>query len=249
MARLRDPQGGCPWDLQQNFKSVVPYTIEEAYEVADAIERGALDELKGELGDLLFQVVFHARLAEEGKLFDFDDVVEAVVSKMTRRHPHVFGDAVVNSVTEQSESWERLKLDEQNDQRKPESQLDGVTLNLPALSRAEKLQRRAARVGFDWPSVDGVVAKVGEEFKELQQAMHQGNKEAITEEMGDLLFSCANLARHLKIDGEQALRKSNEKFVGRFRAMETKAATQDRDLNEYSATELDELWERVKQES
>lgn len=249
MARLRDPQGGCPWDLEQNFESVVPYTIEEAYEVADAIERGALDELKGELGDLLFQVVFHARMAEETKLFDFDDVVEAVVSKMTRRHPHVFGDAVVNSVTEQSESWERLKLDEQNDQRKPESQLDGVTLNLPALSRAEKLQRRAARVGFDWPSVDGVVAKVGEELKELQQAMHQGNKEAITEEMGDLLFSCANLARHLKIDGEQALRKSNEKFVGRFRAMETKAAAQDRDLNEYSATELDELWERVKQES
>ncbi|HEA26480.1 MAG TPA: nucleoside triphosphate pyrophosphohydrolase [Ectothiorhodospiraceae bacterium] len=245
MARLRDPQGGCPWDLEQNFESVAPYTIEEAYEVADVIERGAFDELKGELGDLLFQVVFHARMAEEARLFDFNDVVEAIVTKMTRRHPHVFGDVTVNSVAEQSEAWENLKREEQGPQQS-NSLLNGVTRNLPALSRAEKLQRRAARVGFDWSSVDGVIAKIGEEIAELQEARKEGDGDAITEELGDLLFSCANLARHLDIDSEQALRKSSEKFERRFRSMELKVQSKERGLKDYSTAELDELWEAVK---
>lgn len=245
MAHLRDPQGGCPWDLEQNFESVAPYTIEEAYEVADVIERGALNELKGELGDLLFQVVFHARMAEEARLFDFNDVVEAIVTKMTRRHPHVFGDVIVNSVAEQSEAWENLKREEQGPQQ-TDSLLNGVTRNLPALSRAEKLQRRAARVGFDWSSVDGVMAKVGEELAELQKAREAGNGDAITEELGDLLFSCANLARHLNIDSEQALRKSSEKFEHRFRSMEQKALADGGSLADYTEAELDNLWEAVK---
>jgi MazG family protein len=247
MARLRDPDGGCPWDLQQNFASVVPYTIEEAYEVADAIERGALAELKDELGDLLFQVVFHARMAEELGLFNFNDVVDAVVNKMTRRHPHVFGDAVVSSIAHQSEEWERLKREERV-AKQHESLLDGVTLSLPALSRAEKLQRRAARAGFDWDSVDGVVAKVGEELAELQQALKEGERGAIEDELGDLLFSCTNLARHLGIDGEQTLRRSCQKFERRFRAMEQQAQSSGRSLVELSATEQDQLWESVKRE-
>jgi len=245
MAHLRDPQGGCPWDLEQNFESVAPYTIEEAYEVADVIERGAFDELKGELGDLLFQVVFHARMAEEAKLFDFNDVVEAIVTKMTRRHPHVFGDVVVSSVAEQSKAWDKLKQEEQGGEQES-SILDGVTRNLPALSRAEKLQRRAARVGFDWTTIDGVIAKIGEELAELQEAREAGNGEAITEELGDLLFSCANLARHLDIDSEQALRKSSEKFEHRFRSMEQKALADGGSLADYTETELDGLWEAVK---
>ena len=262
MARLRDPQRGCPWDLEQNFESVAPYTIEEAYEVADVIERGALHELKGELGDLLFQVVFHARMAEEAGLFDFNDVVEAIVSKMTRRHPHVFGDVVVNSVAEQSEAWEKLKREEQGPVQ-TSSILDGITRNLPALSRAEKLQRRAARVGFDWPSVNGVIARVREEIAELQEVMTcmealnsraQGgagaietdNGDAITEEVGDLLFSCANLARHLNIDSEQALRKSSEKFERCFRTMELKVQSDGGSLADYTEAELDGLWEAVK---
>ncbi len=268
MARLRDPQGGCPWDLEQNFESVAPYTIEEAYEVADVIERGAFSELKGELGDLLFQVVFHARMAEEEGLFNFADVVEAIVTKMTRRHPHVFGDAVINSVPEQSEAWEQLKREEQAEQQ-PEQQsgslLDGITRKLPALSRAEKLQRRAARSGFDWPGVDGVIAKVGEELAELQEAVtcmealnsrahgcagaiEGGDRDRITDELGDLLFSCTNLARHLEIDGEQALRKSSEKFESRFSRMEAKLQAEGKQLQECSEAELDELWEIVKRE-
>ena len=253
MARLRDPEGGCPWDLEQNFESVAPYTIEEAYEVADVIERGELSELKGELGDLLFQVVFHARMAEEAALFKFSDVVEAIVTKMTRRHPHVFGDAVVNSVAEQSESWERLKREEQEGQSS--SLLDGITRNLPALSRAEKLQRRAARSGFDRPSVDGLVARIGEELAELQRvqgcagAMEGENGGAIAGEVGDLLFSCVNLARHLNVDSEQALRKSSEKFERRFRTMELKAQSDGISLADCTGTELDELWQAVKLEN
>jgi len=268
MARLRDPEGGCPWDLEQDFTSVAPYTIEEAYEVADAIERGALSELKGELGDLLFQVVFHARMAEELGLFDFSDVVEAVVTKMTRRHPHVFGEASVNSVAEQSEAWERLKREERTKDENLEEEsslLDGITRALPALSRAEKLQRRAARVGVDWESSAGVLAKISEELDELRDvitcraalnsraqgcagAIEGDNRDAITEELGDLLFSCTNLARHLNVDGEQALRKSNEKFDRRFRAMERRAKTTGNRLAELSDEELDRLWELVKRE-
>ncbi|MCW8888256.1 MAG: nucleoside triphosphate pyrophosphohydrolase [Gammaproteobacteria bacterium] len=251
MARLRDPDGGCPWDLEQNFASVAPYTIEEAYEVADAIERGALGELKGELGDLLFQVVFHARMAEEEGLFCFDDVVEAVVTKMTRRHPHVFGDACVADVAEQSEAWERIKREEQATKilaKLQPSLLDGVTRALPAISRAEKLQRRAARGGFDWPDSEGVVAKIEEELAELQEAMVAGDNDLMTEELGDLLFSCTNLARHLNIDGEQALRRSNEKFEARFRAMELLVQSENRSLDDCSALEQDQLWQKVKRE-
>jgi ATP diphosphatase len=248
MARLRDPDGGCPWDLQQNFASVAPYTIEEAYEVADAIERGALSELKGELGDLLFQVVFHARMAEEAGLFNFSDVVEAVVTKMTRRHPHVFADAVVNSVAEQGEEWERLKREERTKDREEVSLLDGITRSLPALSRAEKLQRRAARVGFDWEGVEGVLSRVGEELTELQEALKSGNRTAIDDELGDLLFSCANLARHLNMDGEQALRRSSQKFEGRFRRMESELRSEGKGLMDLSAAERDQLWEAVKRQ-
>ncbi|NOR51743.1 MAG: nucleoside triphosphate pyrophosphohydrolase [Gammaproteobacteria bacterium] len=248
MARLRDPDGGCPWDLEQNFESVAPYTIEEAYEVADAIERGALGELKSELGDLLFQVIFHARMAEEAALFNFTDVVESIVTKMTRRHPHVFGDAIVNSVAEQSAAWERLKREEQSEQRQSKSLLDGITRNLPAISRAEKLQRRVAPVGLDWSGVDGVIDKISEELGELQEAIASCDRVAMTDELGDLLFSCTNLARHLEIDGEQALRKSNEKFENRFRHVEAKIQAEGGCLSEYPEEILDELWELAKRE-
>ena len=281
MARLRDPEEGCPWDLEQDFASVAPYTIEEAYEVADAIERGELGELKDELGDLLFQVVFHARMAEEESLFNFDDVVEAVVTKMIRRHPHVFGNATVNSVAEQSEEWERLKREERTKGKVESSLLDGITRALPALSRAEKLQRRTARVGFDWENIDGVIGKIEEELAELKEALAHGDasgsrvpehKEAgggttdgdvaegwvgamkdreratIEDELGDLLFSCVNLARHLKIDGEQALRRSSQKFEKRFRAMERRAGTMGTQLDNLSSTEQEQLWREIKEE-
>jgi MazG family protein len=249
MARLRDPEGGCPWDLEQRFETIVPHTIEEAYEVADAIERGARDELRDELGDLLFQVVFYAQLAQEEGSFSFRDVVLGICEKMERRHPHVFGDAEISGVAEQSEAWERQKAGERQSRQpeRPSSEMDGVARTLPALVRAGKLQRRAAKVGFDWHSVAGPLAKIQEEMGELSAEMERAAEpERLEEELGDLLFSCVNLARHLGVEAESALRTANGKFERRFRAMEHTAGT--RTLKSLSLDELELLWGRAKRE-
>jgi MazG family protein len=251
MARLRDPESGCPWDMEQTFQTIAPHTIEEAYEVADAIERGDLGELKEELGDLLFQVVFYARMAQEQGSFDFDAVVRAISDKMLRRHPHVFGSDQVADVAEQSVAWERHKAAERSAKAGPAAPglLDDVARALPALLRAAKLQKRAAKAGFDWPDRSGVVAKVREELAELEQELAadpgQGRLE---EELGDLLFSCVNLARHLKVEPEGALRRANDKFERRFRTMEAIARQRRLSLTEAGSVLLDQLWEQVKSE-
>lgn len=244
MARLRDPQSGCPWDREQDFHSIAPYTIEEAYEVADAIDRNAPDDLKDELGDLLFQVVYHAQMASEAGWFDFADVVEAIVTKMIRRHPHVFGDETIPDAAAQSLAWEQHKAREQP---RRESVLDGVTATLPALTRAVKLQRRAARVGFDWPSPAPVLEKIVEELDEVRREL-DGDAEAqgLTEELGDLLFACANLGRHLGVEPETALRTANRKFERRFREIERRLASAKRDVRQASLAEMDELWTAIK---
>jgi len=248
MAALRDPQEGCPWDREQDFASIAPYTIEEAYEVADAIARDDLTELRDELGDLLFQVVFHARMAEEEGAFDFNDVVTAIVDKMTRRHPHVFGEAEVADAEEQTRAWEKLKAEERKEKGGHHSLLDGVTLGLPALSRAAKLQKRAARGGFDWPSIEGVVAKIEEELNEVRAELESGDEQALGEEIGDLFFACVNLARHAGFDPEASLRAANHKFEQRFRYMEERLETQGQDLEQCSLKEMDRLWLQAKKE-
>jgi ATP diphosphatase len=245
MARLRDPARGCPWDREQNFATIAPYTIEEAYEVADAIERGDMTALKDELGDLLFQVVFHARMAEEAGLFGFRDVAEAIADKMERRHPHVFGDAEIASVAAQNEAWEAHKAAERQASGAAASVLDGVALALPALLRAAKISRRAARIGFDWPDACAVIPKLAEEIVELEAELDQGADPAmVEEEMGDLLFAAANLARKLDIEPETALRRATAKFERRFRQVEALAAERGigRDLDA-----LEALWQEVKQ--
>jgi len=247
MARLRDPQSGCPWDLEQDFDSIVPYTIEEAYEVADAIQRRRYDELKDELGDLLFQVVFHSQLAHESGLFGFDDVVEAIVEKMTRRHPHVFGDAVVEDAEQQSRAWEELKARERSDRDKQTSLMDQVPLALPSLTRAAKLQKRAAKHGFDWPDAAPVMDKVREELGELQAELETGDRARIEEELGDLLFSCVNLARHLELDPEHTLRQANEKFSRRFRALEDHYRSIEGGLASTSPEQMEAVWSKIKQ--
>ncbi len=237
MARLRDPESGCPWDVAQDFVSIAPYTIEEAYEVADACARGDMANLKDELGDLLLQVVFHARMAEEAGVFAFDDVASGIADKMVRRHPHVFGEGVARE--DGHAHWEVIKAAERSDAGHA-SVLDGVALALPALMRAEKLQKRAAQTGFDWPDAEGPRAKVIEELDEIAEA---GGAEAIEEEVGDLLFAAVNLARHLKVDPEAALRRANAKFEARFRGMEDAAG------EGFIALDLDAkeaLWEQVK---
>jgi nucleoside triphosphate diphosphatase len=244
MARLRDPVQGCPWDREQDFATIAPYTIEEAYEVADAIDRGDMAALKDELGDLLFQVVFHARMAEEMGLFGFDDVAEAIADKMERRHPHVFGDVKIASVTAQNEAWEAHKAAERHASGGAESVLDGVALALPALLRAAKISRRAARIGFDWPDPHAVIPKLAEEIAELEAELDQGADPAVVEEeMGDLLFAAANLARKLEIEPETALRRATVKFERRFRQVEALAAQRGigRDLDA-----LEGLWQEVK---
>jgi len=243
MASLRDPQTGCPWDVEQTFSTIAPYTIEEAYEVADAIERHAMDELRDELGDLLFQVVFHARMAEESGHFDFNDVVEAICDKMERRHPHVFGEATVGSAEEQSRAWEKHKSAEREHH---ESALDGVALALPSLMRAEKLQRRAARVGFDWPDISGPLAKCHEEIAEIEQALPQQDQEEIAAEIGDLLFSVVNLARFAGVDPEEALRGCNLRFTRRFQQVESLVEAQEKEMTGMSLQELDALWDEAK---
>lgn len=247
MRRLRDPRGGCPWDVEQTFATIAPYTIEEAYEVADSIERGDLGELRGELGDLLFQVVFHARMAEEADLFDFDDVVTGIVEKMVRRHPHVFADASVGSSAEQTTAWEAHKAAEREAAGEaPSSLLNGVTRGLPALRRAAKLQRRAAGVGFDWTSAERVLDKLSEEVAELREAMSEGGGDAEAE-LGDVLFTCVNLARHLGVDPDHALRRTNGSFERRFRRMEAFAAQEGASLDDLDAEALERLWERAKE--
>jgi len=245
MARLRDPNGGCPWDQQQTFASIAPYTVEEAYEVADAIERGDLDDLKEELGDLLLQVVFHARMAQEQGVFDFADVAAAISDKMIRRHPHVFGDHAYEDQDAQTAGWEALKAQERKAKAKT-GVLDDVPAGLPALTRAVKLTKRAARVGFDWPSTDQVLDKLREEIAELEVEIAAGDQAKAREELGDLLFVCANLARKLDIEPEDALRATNAKFSRRFASIEAALAADGRTPDQSDLAEMDALWDAAK---
>jgi len=248
MVQLRSPDGGCAWDVQQTFATIAPYTVEEAYEVADAIARDDRDELRHELGDLLFQVVFHARMAEEAGDFDFSGVVDAICDKMVRRHPHVFGTEAERQQGAESGSWERIKAAERAEKTDKDaaSALDGIALNLPALKRAEKLGKRASSVGFDWPDTTGVREKIEEEFRELDEACQNEQPEAITEEFGDLLFAIVNLARHLQVDPEQALSSANRKFEARFRGIEALADTRKTPLETLDLDALEALWQAQK---
>ena len=248
MSRLRDPDTGCPWDLQQNFSTIAPYTLEEAYEVAEAIQRNDAADLCDELGDLLFQVVFHAQMARELGWFEFADVVTAINRKLIRRHPHVFADEKVADARAQSEAWEQHKARERAD-RGPEtaSALDGVPLALPALLRAQKIQQRAARVGFDWTELRHVLDKLEEEMAELRRALvAEESTERLQEELGDLLFSGVNLARFLDADAETLLRNASHKFESRFRLVEVLAKQKQRDMQDCSLDELESLWQQAK---
>ena len=246
MARLRDPDGGCPWDLEQDFGTIAPYTIEEAYEVADAIERADFAELKDELGDLLLQVVFHARMAEERDLFAFADVARAINDKMIRRHPHVFGDAETRDSATQSVEWEAIKAAERAGRDRADSALDDVPVALPALKRAQKLQKRAARVGFDWPDALHVLDKVEEEIAEVREALAAGDQAAVAEEIGDLVFVVTNLGRKLSVDVEGATRAANAKFERRFRHIEQRLGEDRRAPQDASLDEMESLWVEAK---
>jgi MazG family protein len=248
MARLRDPETGCPWDRRQDFASLIPYTLEEAYEVADAIERGNFADLRDELGDLLLQVAFHARLAEEQGLFDFEAVAAAIADKLERRHPHVFAGIGFDSDAERLRYWEASKLEEKSKEtgEAPASILEGVAAALPALMEAQKLQKRAARHGFDWDGPEAVFGKVREELGELEQAVASGDTAHIREEMGDLLFVLANLARHLDVDAETALREGNRKFRRRFRFIEACVNRTGKRLADCTLAELDAYWDEAK---
>ncbi|AXI55184.1 Nucleoside triphosphate pyrophosphohydrolase (plasmid) [Pseudoseohaeicola sp. NH-UV-7] len=246
MRRLRDPQSGCPWDIEQDFASIAPYTIEEAYEVADAIERADWAELEGELGDLLLQTVYHTQMGQEAGHFSFDSVVRAIADKMVARHPHVFGDETRDkSADQQTADWEKIKAAERAGKDQGGA-LDGVAVGLPALLRAYKLQKRAARVGFDWPSTDQVLDKIIEEARELTEAYETHSTDETEEEFGDLLFVMANLARHMKIDPEAALRRANAKFIRRFAGVEARLAAQGKRPQDSDLSEMDALWDAVK---
>jgi MazG family protein len=253
MAKLRDPDGGCPWDVEQNFETIAPYTIEEAYEVDEAIRDGDMPSLKDELGDLLFQTVFHAQMAREAGHFAFSDVVQNVSEKMVRRHPHVFGDASIETADAQTSAWEAQKAREREEKAKARGEqpsvLDGLTVGLPSLLRAIKLQNRAARIGFDWPQTIQVLDKLQEEVGELVEE-HQGDRDParLKEEFGDLLFVMANLARHMKIEPEEALRGANAKFERRFRRIEALLAETGRKPEDSSLEEMDSLWNAAKRE-
>ncbi|MBB4040798.1 ATP diphosphatase [Microvirga flocculans] len=258
MAALRTPGTGCPWDLEQNFASIGPYTIEEAYEVVDAIERGDLADLRDELGDLLLQVVFHARMAEEQGAFAFGDVVEAITKKLIRRHPHVFGNLKDLSPEEVKSLWDSIKREEKEERRTaraemglpPEAHeagfLGGIPTAMPALPRAHKLTAKAAKVGFDWPDSAQVIDKIHEELEEVKEASATGSRDRIEDEIGDLLFSVTNLARHFNIDPEQALRRTNAKFERRFKSVEETLARQGRSLDDATLDEMEQLWVAAK---
>ncbi|MGC8121657.1 nucleoside triphosphate pyrophosphohydrolase [Marinobacter sp. VGCF2001] len=263
MARLRDPDTGCPWDTRQTFSSIVPHTIEEAYEVADAIAQQDYPHLKDELGDLLFQVIFYARMGEEAGHFEFEGIVDHLVRKLIRRHPHVFPEGTLESRVDPDnrpderwikESWERIKAEERAQKPAldaPMSRLDGIARTLPAMARAEKLQKRAARHGFDWPDIAPVFDKLHEEIDELKEAWQlsvagTGDQDAVEDELGDLLFVCVNLARFLKVNPEQALERTNHKFDARFRAIEQVLEQEGRNLDDESLEALDAIWQRVK---
>ena len=258
MARLRDPDGGCPWDLQQDFASIVPHTLEEAYEVADAIEREDFAHLPSELGDLLFQVVYYSQLGNEQQLFDFSTVVHSITEKLVRRHPHVFPDGQLHSRvsaaainTEQvKERWEEIKQQERAEQAEPEQRISAlvdIPLNLPALSRALKIQKRASNVGFDWSSLPPVLDKVSEELTEVREAIANGEQAAISEELGDLLFATVNVARHLNVNPETALRAANIKFSERLQYVERQAQEQGVAISDCTEAQLDVLWNLAKQ--
>ncbi|MCF6315278.1 MAG: nucleoside triphosphate pyrophosphohydrolase [Marinosulfonomonas sp.] len=248
MRRLRDPETGCPWDIEQDFASIAPYTIEEAYEVADAIERGDMGDLEGELGDLLLQTVYHTAMGEEAGHFTFDTVTRAISDKMVARHPHVFStESRDKSAEQQTADWEAIKAAERAG-KSERGALDGVAIGLPALLRALKLQKRAARVGFDWPSTDQVLDKINEESRELVEACATLSQTEIEEEFGDLLFVMANLGRHLNIDPEAALRSANAKFTRRFAAVEAKLAERGKTPAQSDLAEMDALWDVVKTE-
>ncbi len=246
MRRLRDPVGGCPWDLEQTFATIAPYTVEEAYEVADAIERGDMGDLRDELGDLLFQAVFHAQMAQEQGAFDFADVAQAICDKMLRRHPHVFGQADGRTSAEQTDAWEVIKASERAAKGKANSLLDDIPASLPAMTRAVKLTKRAARVGFDWPNITEVLAKLREELAELEVEIDAGDQAKAREELGDLLFVVANLARKLDVEPEDALRSANAKFVRRFSYIEQSLAAQGRTPDQSDLAEMDDLWNAAK---
>jgi tetrapyrrole methylase family protein/MazG family protein/ATP diphosphatase len=246
MRALRDPNHGCPWDIEQNFSSIAPYTLEEAYEVADAIARSDMAGLCEELGDLLLQVVYHARMAEEAQHFAFTDVVAAIVDKMLRRHPHVFGDEKVGSAQAQSARWEDFKKSERERREGTPNLTTGIPRTLPELVRAQKLQKRAAAIGFDWPSAAPVRLKIQEEFAELDAAECAGDQKAIEEEIGDILFACVNLSRHLGVDAEAALARSNRKFAQRFRFIEESLAAEGRTPESSNLAYLERLWLAAK---
>lgn len=257
MAALRTPETGCPWDLEQTFATVAPYTLEEAYEVVDAIERGDLADLREELGDLLLQVVFHSRMAEEQGIFAFPDVVEAITRKLIRRHPHVFGNARDLSPDEVNRQWDAIKREEKAERRAEREKLGvmethepgflgGIPPVLPALTRAQKLTAKAAKVGFDWPDAAQVIDKIHEELEEVKEAASSGNRDEIEDEIGDLLFAVTNLSRHFDIDPETALRRTNAKFEQRFRAIEMALGKRKRTLDEASLEEMEELWVEAK---
>jgi ATP diphosphatase len=245
MQRLRDPENGCPWDVEQNFSTIAPFTIEEAYEVADAIERGEMADLKDELGDLLFQVVFHAQMAKEQGSFSFEDVHQAICDKMLRRHPHVFADLEIKDAAHQNQVWEDYKTAERK-QKGEHSLMDGIPAGMAELTRAIKLQKRAGKVGFDWGSAGPVLDKFDEELTEMREAMASGDRDAMEDELGDLLFVATNLARQLDIDPGTALRRGNAKFERRFRAMEDAVGGHDR-LADMELHDMEALWQKIKQ--
>lgn len=254
MSDLRDKENGCPWDCEQNFKTIAPYTIEEAYEVADAIERDNLDDLKDELGDLLLQVVFHSQMAKEENIFTFDDVVEAICEKLIRRHPHVFGanssgkndELKAGNAEEVPDIWEEQKRLERKKKQQNSSVLDGITVALPAITRSIKLQKRAAETGFDWEKVDDIFDKLDEEVEELRQEIPEGDMDKITDEMGDVLFVCTNIARRLGVDPERAMRGANKKFEKRFKGIEEELKARGIDIKEVSLADLDNEWQKQK---
>lgn len=254
MERLRDPDGGCPWDIEQTFETIAPYTIEEAYEVADAIAEGDMDQLRDELGDLLLQVVYHAQIGREQNAFDFNDIATAIAEKMILRHPHVFADVNIADAGQQSIAWEEQKARERAEKTagsgnsdEPHSALAGIARNLPALTRAHKLQSRAARVGFDWPDAEPVFNKIDEELAEVREEISNGGgREKLAGEVGDVLFAVINMARHLGIEPEDALRKTNRKFERRFKAMEELSKENDEEFSDLSLERQEELWVKVK---